>query len=260
VLEGSVRKFENRVKITAQLIDAIKGHHLWAERYDRELKDIFALQDEITLNILRSLRFQLTEGEKASLRGKYTNNLQAYLKALEGSGHLREFNIDDSLRCFEEARMLDPQFAVAYAGEALSHLFNVWYGPSSTHVESIIKAIENAKKCSELDGELAYCNMVLGLNRMSRITACLEAAHHFLLSEKEAAAIVEYQISAISKNWNTICEEAGLSETDRALLWGRQYLNPFAFDDLERVFANITKLAGEMRTAKKDEVKGRSKV
>jgi serine/threonine-protein kinase HipA len=62
---------------------------------------------------------------------------------------------------------------------------------------------------------------------------------------------VEHQISAISKNWNTVCEEAGLSETDRALLWGRQYLNPFAFDDLEGEFANITKIASEMRTAKK---------
>ena len=74
----------------------------------------------------------------------------------------------------------------------------------------------------------------------------------YQFSEKEAAAIVEHQISAISKNWNIVCEEADLSETDRALLWGRQYLNPFAFDDLERVFANITKLASEMRTAKKE--------
>jgi adenylate cyclase len=163
VLEGSVQKFENRVKITVQLIDTIKGHHLWADRYDRELKDIFALQDEITLDILRSLRFQLTEEEKDSLRGKYTDNLQAYLKALEGSGHLREFNINHSLRCFEEARTLDPQFAVAYALEALSHLFNVWYGPRSTHVESIVKAFENARKCADIDDELAYCNIVLGL-------------------------------------------------------------------------------------------------
>jgi serine/threonine-protein kinase HipA len=87
-------------------------------------------------------------------------------------------------------------------------------------------------------------------NRMSRISACLEAAHHFLLSEKAAAETVEHQIFAISKNWYPICEEADLSETDRALLWGRQYLKPFAFDELERDFAIITKLAREMRTAK----------
>ncbi|MGD8258414.1 MAG: HipA domain-containing protein [Desulfobacterales bacterium] len=105
---------------------------------------------------------------------------------------------------------------------------------------------------SRSGNEASQAMLISGDNRMSRISACLEAAHHFLLSEKQAAAIVEHQISAILKNWNIVCEEAGLSETDRALLWGRQYLNPFAFDDLERVFANIPKLASEMRTAKKE--------
>ena len=105
---------------------------------------------------------------------------------------------------------------------------------------------------SRSGNEASQAMLISGDNRMSRISACLEAAHHFLLSEKEAAAIVEQQISAISKHWNIVCEEADLSETDRALLWGRQYLNPFAFDDLERVFANITKLASDIRTAKKE--------
>ena len=63
---------------------------------------------------------------------------------------------------------------------------------------------------------------------------------------------MEHQISAISKHWSSVCEEADLSETDRALLWGRQYLNPFAFDDLERVFDNITKLSSEIRSTKKE--------
>jgi len=81
--------------------------------------------------------------------------------------------------------------------------------------------------------------LISGENRMSRISACLEAAHHFLLSEKKAVAIVEYQISAILENWSAVCEEAKLSETDRTLLWGRQFLNSFAFDDLESEFANI---------------------
>jgi len=104
---------------------------------------------------------------------------------------------------------------------------------------------------SRSGNEASQAMLISGNNRMSRISASLEAADHFLLSEKAAAAIVENQISAISENWNTVCEEAGLSETDRAILWGRQYLNPFAFDDLGNAYANITKLAGEMRTAKK---------
>jgi serine/threonine-protein kinase HipA len=105
---------------------------------------------------------------------------------------------------------------------------------------------------SRSGNEASQAMLISGDKRMSRISACPEATHHFLLSKKEAAAIVGHQISAISKNWNTVCEEAGLSETDRALLRGRQFLNPFAFDDLERVFANIAKLASGMRTAKKE--------
>jgi len=105
---------------------------------------------------------------------------------------------------------------------------------------------------SRSGNEASQAMLISGDNRMSRISACLEAARHFLLSEKEAVAIVVHQISAIRDNWSVICEEASLSETDRTLLWGRQYLNSFAFDDLERVFANIAKLASEMRTAKRE--------
>jgi serine/threonine-protein kinase HipA len=104
---------------------------------------------------------------------------------------------------------------------------------------------------SRSGNEASQAMLISGDNRMSRISACLEAARHFLLSEKEAVAIVEYQISAIVENWSAVCEEADLSETDRTLLWGRQYLNTFAFDDLESEFADIAKIAGEVRAAKK---------
>ena len=83
--------------------------------------------------------------------------------------------------------------------------------------------------------------LISGGNRMSRISACLEAAHHFLLSEKEAVAIVEHQISAIGENWCSVCREAELADTDRTLLWSRQFLNSFAFDDLEGEFAELAK-------------------
>jgi len=84
VLEGSVRKDKDKVRITAQLIDAITGHHLWAERYDRNLKDIFVVQDEITMKILSALEVRLTDGEQALIWKKGTNNLHAYLKLLQG--------------------------------------------------------------------------------------------------------------------------------------------------------------------------------
>ena len=87
VLEGSVQRAGDRVRVTAQLIDALTGHHLWSERYDRSLKDIFDLQDEITMKILTELRVKITEGETVRIQAKGTNNLQAYLKVLEATGY-----------------------------------------------------------------------------------------------------------------------------------------------------------------------------
>ena len=97
--------------------------------------------------------------------------------------------------------------------------------------------------------ETSQAMLISGGKRMSRISACLGAAHHFLLSEKNALAIVENQISAIGENWIAVCEEADLSETDRKLLWGRQFLNTFAFDDLEGKFAKLARIAGDVRAA-----------
>ena len=94
VLEGSVRRVGNRVRITAQLIDAIAGNHLWADRYDRELKDIFDLQDEITMKILTALRVKLTEGEQALLYDRGAGNLDSFMKYLEGNSYFFGFNKD----------------------------------------------------------------------------------------------------------------------------------------------------------------------
>ena len=104
---------------------------------------------------------------------------------------------------------------------------------------------------SRSGNEASQAMLISGDNRMSRISACLEAARHFLLSEKEAVAIVEHQISAIVENWSAVCEEANLSETDRTLLWGRQFLNSFACDDLEGEYAELAKIANDVRIAKK---------
>ena len=99
--------------------------------------------------------------------------------------------------------------------------------------------------------EASQAMLISGDNRMSRISACLEAAHHFLLSEKEATAIVGHQISAIGENWSAVCEEADLTKTDRTLLWGRQFLNSFAFYGLEGDFAELAKIASSVRAAKR---------
>ena len=98
--------------------------------------------------------------------------------------------------------------------------------------------------------EATQAMLISGGNRMSRISSCLESAHHFLLPHEEALSIVVHQVTVIGENWTRICEEANLSETDRKLFWGRQFLNPFAFDDLKDGLAHLKYVARELRRSK----------
>ncbi len=154
VLEGSVRKAGDRVRIIAQLIDATTGHHLWSERYDRNLKDIFALQDEITMKIIKALQVKLTEGEQARLHGKGTDNLEAYLKFLQGRGHFLYMNKESNVlarQVIDEAIALDPQYPAAYIMLARIHLLDIVLGWSNSPRQSMARATELAQKAIALD-------------------------------------------------------------------------------------------------------------
>ena len=154
VLEGSVRKSEDRVRITAQLIDATSGHHMWSEKYDRDMKDLFALQDEITLEIIRAMRVQLTEGEQASVTGRGTENLDAYLKANQAHEQFYLMNKKGSMKAKElakEAIALDPNYAFPYATLANAHMLDVWFKFSASSEESMKLAAQAVKKARSLD-------------------------------------------------------------------------------------------------------------
>jgi adenylate cyclase len=125
VLEGSVRKAGGRVRITAQLIDAATGHHLWAERFDRELADIFAVQDEVTGRIVATLAGKLAESERRRARSGQTENLEAYDCVLRGRELWERFTPEDNRqarRLYEKAIALDPDYARAYASLAWTYL------------------------------------------------------------------------------------------------------------------------------------------
>jgi adenylate cyclase len=154
VLEGSVRKSENHVRITAQLIDALTGKHLWAERYDRDLKELFAIQDGITLEIIRALQVNLTEGEQARVIGKGTKNLQAYLKALEAMVQFTRMDKQGSLKAKQlakEAIALDPNYAYPYSLLSTTHLLDLWFDFSESPKESMRLAVQAAQKALALD-------------------------------------------------------------------------------------------------------------
>jgi adenylate cyclase len=157
ILMGSVRKAGKRVRVNAQLIHAGRGEHLWAERYDRELKDIFALQDEITLRITQALQIKITEGEQARVFGKGTNNLDAYLKWLQGQDHLiRGGKESNSLarQMFEEAIRSDPDWAQPYVLLGWTYLNESLSGWSSSPEASFNEAVKLGRKSLALDDSL----------------------------------------------------------------------------------------------------------
>jgi adenylate cyclase len=166
VLEGSVQKSGDRVRITAQLVDAITGHHLWAERYDRDLGDIFALQDEITKEILTALQVKLTQGESARIYARNTDNLEAYLKFLQAvplhKSTRKEGNVL-ARKLAEEAIALDPEFADAYRLLAWTHYFDVGFGWSKSPRESFKLASQLAQKSLDLDGNNPHTIAFLGM-------------------------------------------------------------------------------------------------
>jgi serine/threonine protein kinase len=118
VLEGSIRRAGSRVRITAQLVEASTRHSVWAERYDRQLEDVFAIQEEIARSIAQALRITLTPQEEQTIARKPTENPLAYDCYLRGRSYARRENMDYALQMFEQAIQLDPDFALAHAGVA----------------------------------------------------------------------------------------------------------------------------------------------
>jgi adenylate cyclase len=157
VLEGGVQRAGSRVRITAQLVDATTGYHVWAERYDREVRDIFALQDEVTREIIRALAVRLTEGERRGMGRAPTADLEAYDLVLRGQDErkrtTREANMQ-ARRLFVKALDLDPDYAQAYAGLSWAHLQS-WQFLWSTDPEGLERARELAERAVTLESTLA---------------------------------------------------------------------------------------------------------
>ncbi len=209
VLEGSVRKSEDRIRVTAQLIDALTGKHLWAERYDRELKDIFAVQDEITMSILTALRVKLTVGEQARFYTRGTNNLEAYLKVMKAYEHIMQFNKNDNelgRQLYKEAIALDPNYANAYADLAWTHWCDVGFGWTKTPRESIKKIMELNMRAISMDEINA--NAHIGLGSIYSLIGEFEKA----MAEAEKAIALEPNGADVNALYGMILAWAGRSD------------------------------------------------
>jgi adenylate cyclase len=164
VLEGSVRRAESHVRVTAQLIDATTGEHLWAERYDRPLTDIFTLQDEIVQKIVTTLQLQLTLLEQGYIVRKTTDNLEAYdyfLRGVENRSRLTKEANAQARQMFEKAIELDPKYAGAHAGLGATY-WQEWVWRWSPDPQNLERAFALAQKAVALDDSLPWAHGMLG--------------------------------------------------------------------------------------------------
>ncbi len=165
VLEGSVRRAGNRLRITAQLIDSSSEHHLWVERYDRDLEDIFAVQDEVARKVAEALEVALTPGESRRLAQPPTENLEAY----DLYKHARRtpwpptwHNIRSARAMYERVIEMDPAFAGGYAGKSLMHSMAVLFGHSDDREGDTATALELGQRAVELGQNFARAHSALG--------------------------------------------------------------------------------------------------
>ena len=164
VLEGSVRKAGDRVRITAQLVDASDGHHLWAERYDRNLDDIFAVQDEVTAQIVAALELSLTESSRTRVEKIPTGSLQAYDYFLRGESYRWNVTKETNRRAremYEQAIGLDPGYAQAYAALSWVYFIN-WEWQWAEDPDAFDRSFELARRAVELDPSLPFAHAQLG--------------------------------------------------------------------------------------------------
>jgi len=164
VLGGSVRKAGNRLRITAQLINVADGYHIWSERYDRDMEDVFAIQDEIAQNIARALRVVLSDKEKRAIEKAPTANVQAYECYLRGRQFFHQWrrrSVEYARRMFERAIEIDPDYALAWAGIAdCSAFIYTYWDASAAHLD---RAESASRKALELDADLAEVQTSRGL-------------------------------------------------------------------------------------------------
>jgi adenylate cyclase len=164
VLEGSFQKSGDRVRITAQLIDAKTGHHKWAETYDREMQDIFAIQDEITMSIMHALQIELTEGDQWRYWRDQTPNLKAFSKGLEGFEYFYRFTKENNAQArklFEEAIALDPYYAAPYSLLGWTHLSNIYFSWGDNLLEDFEKAEKYAQKAIAVNEAMDHAHSLL---------------------------------------------------------------------------------------------------
>ena len=202
VVEGSVRKAGNRIRVTAQLIDGQTGNHIWAERYDREITDIFDVQDELTETLVGAIAPGIGGAERQRAKQKPADNLDVWDLYQRGMWHLRrrtlgrmEEELLEARALFAKAKKLDPEFGPAYAGYADTFYYDALFGSREEDRETALQA---AKKAVDLDGDDANAHVALGrIYYLSRNTDAAAAEHRIALGLNPSLADAHYYLAGV---------------------------------------------------------------
>jgi non-specific serine/threonine protein kinase len=224
VLEGSIRRAGNRLRITTQLVESSTRHSVWAERYDRQMEDVFAVQEEISLSIAKALEITLSPQEEKVIASKPTDNPQAYDFFLRGRNYLRQRQFEYSLAMYKEAVKLDPKFALAYAG--MAHVWGGMHEYRTSNPEFIEKGLEASAMASNLAPDLPevisararihyaqqhFDDAIRLAKRAIERQRDTEGAHDVLLRSyfasgrhEEAAQLAESAMEIVGNDYNTL--------------------------------------------------------
>jgi len=245
VLEGSVQKSGSRVRVTAQLIDAIIGHHLWADRYDRDLQDVFALQDEITLKILTALQVKLTHGQEAQMN-ESTDNLEAWRHFVRAISFFERFTKEDNAKAqelFERAVELDSKYAAAWTMLGWTHWIDASYGFSQSREESFKRAVKLAQKALDLDNANPDVHSLLGGIHL------FQGQHEQAISEgKKAIALRPNDACNLALLAQTL-SYSGRSDEAIGLMERAMRLNPYYPEWYLGVLGHSFRIAGRYEQA-----------
>jgi TolB-like protein/Tfp pilus assembly protein PilF len=223
VLEGSVRRSGEKIRISAQLIDATTGHHLWAERFDRGIKDILDVQDEIALKIMKALHLKLQAGQLGSETGRGAKNVDIFLKSIEAREQVLRYSKEGNARArklFEEVIAMDPHYARGYTGLAISYAAEVWLGSSKSPKESLERAIEFGEKAIFLDESDATAQSALAyLYAMTR-------QYDKAVSQAERALAIDPNSFSVVNNCGIALAYSGKHQEALPLIEKAVRLNP----------------------------------
>ncbi|TFG55745.1 MAG: adenylate/guanylate cyclase domain-containing protein, partial [Deltaproteobacteria bacterium] len=245
VLEGSVQKSSDRMRINAQLIDATSGQHVWAQYYDRDPKDIFALQDEVILRIASALSVNLTAGEQARAWAQGTKNLEAYLKLMQAREYRYKGNRESGAlarRMAEEAIALDPKYAEAYVLLGTTY-YNQVFQETIRPEDVIPKALELVQKALSLNGSLADAHSMLG------VLYTWSGRYDEAIAEAERGVELDPNSGQAHYNLAVVLRWAGKAKEGIPVIQKALRLEPMAPDNYNRQLAVNYFLAGDCKEA-----------